>query len=354
MEMVGDTFNFELPIDNLQNPMDQARSIYSNQALVSTAAAVIYTHPRAIEYLRTAPVLILGASYGKTFRRSAEFAQISNMFARQIDKGPKLKDLLLGYGIAPQMRAVGGKCLSPNKHKIIQEISRYIKPSPLAQAIPQKSFHQHLWLYACDRWWTRHVHVLAEPNSRAPNFEWAVTRLNQFTQQEQLTVVGDLLDFARNPANRFDEKWTFDQAIEAMQRWHVALGKMDASQRFKSDHGIEYKEEFQYKNLPNEVEISGMKISAVNSGEKLYLEGRAMHHCVSTYTRPCISGRYAVFSITGERGKRLATLGYRREGDYWIFDQLKGPCNKLVPAPVHAAANNFTVLHVRKNKQNKN
>lgn len=347
-------FRFDqLKLGDLERPVDEAKALYSNRALVDTAAAVIYKNDRALEYLKTAPVLILGLSYGKTFKRSVEFGQVAGMFRNKVERGPKLRDLMDGYGIAPQMRKISGKALSPNKYDIIRKLTEYVNPSALSQAIPEKSYHQHLWLYACDRWWKRHVQTLAQrANPKAPNFEWAASRLNRFTDQGQLSVVTDLMDFCRHPEVRFDEKWTFDQAIEAMHRWHELLGKMDASQKFKASHGIEYEEEFHYKDFADATELSGLKFIALNSGMRLHAEGRAMHHCVSTYTGPCIQGRYAIFSILGKKDKRLGTLGYRREGDWWIFDQLKGPCNRVVDRYVADAVTKFTADY-RKNRTGK-
>ena len=72
------------------------------------------------------------------------------------------------------------------------------------------------------------------------------------------------------------------------------------------------------------------------SGEDIWLEGRAMHHCVSSYTQSVIAGNCRLFSV--RRGdERLATFELQvtaphPDGDSFWPDayriaQIKGPCN---------------------------
>lgn len=332
-------FQFDqLELGDLAGPDREARKLYSNIALVRVAAAAIHRSERALEYLTVAPVLVLGLSYGaKKITRAAEYGQIAGMFRNRVESGPKLRDVMRHYKIAPQLRRLSGKALSPGKAQIIGAISHEVGPSILAQSIPEKSFHQHLWLIAMDRWWS--FSIRRRGFDPVPYPEWAASRLNRFTQREQLRVVSDLVDLAHG--GRFDPRWTFDQAHQAMERWHVELGRMNASQRFKANHGIEYSETFKVAGLPVEWEFMGLRFVAVDSGEKLFDEGRAMHHCVSTYVGACIGGNYAVFSIRGTGDKRLATFGLRRENGWWLSDQVKGSCNRPVATAVHAAVQEF-------------
>jgi len=326
-------------LGDLDAPVNAAKVIYHNSAMVRIAAALIHRHPLALEYLTVAPVLALGAAYGKIPRRASEFGQIAGMFANRLDGRPKLRDLMKSYRIAPQLRAVSGKAVSPNKWNIVVAISAECGPSLLAQSIPEKSFSQHLWLISLDRWFSRASRRF--PNDPVPIPEWVVSRFNGFTQTEQLSVVWDLLDFAKSPNHQFDQRWSFDQAHAAMVRWHESLGRMSADERFKGNHGVGFREVFKVKGLPDVWENSAHRFVLLNTGQALHEEGRAMHHCLATYTGPCIKGDYAAYSILNEKGKRAATFGLRWQDGYWVSDQVKGSCNRPVGQAVHASVQEF-------------
>lgn len=339
MIAVQDLDFLQTELGDLGAPVAAARSLFHNSAMVNIAGALIYRHPLALEYLRTAPVLALGASYGKIPRRASEYGQIAGMFANRLDSRPKLRDLMKSYRIAPQLRAIDGKALSPNKWPIIRAISHECPASTLAQSIPEKSFHQHLWLIALDRWWRRAC--LRHPSAPVPIPVWAVSHFNRFTETEQMSVVYDLLDFALGREDRFDERWTFDQAHAAMERWHSELGRMSADEKFKDTHGIGFREVFKVKGLPEESQIGSFRFVLLSTGQAMQEEGKAMHHCLSTYTGSCIKGAYAAYSILNAKGKRVATFGLRWDQNYWCSDQVKGPCNRGLPADVHFAVQEF-------------
>lgn len=350
------TFRFDqLELGDFGEPAKKAKSLYSNEALVRVATAAIHRGgDRAFEYLRTAPVLVLGISFGaKKISRASEYAQIAGMFRLRVEEGPKLRDLMRHYRVAPQFRKLAGRALSPNKYSIISRLSRDpdMSPALLAQSIPEKSYHQHLWLYALERWF-----VLCDRRNggEVRLKEWAVSRLNGFTHNEQLRIVSDLVDFAtRGPdaPRRFDPRWTFDQAYQAMERWHLALGRMNDAERFRADHGRGWDEDFPVPDgLLADETVAGFRFVAVNSGAKLFEEGRAMRHCVSSYSAPCALGQYLVYSLRDGRDRRVATLGLRFEHGYWIKDQIKGHCNR----PVGPDASNATARFLANYRQRRN
>lgn len=70
-------------------------------------------------------------------------------------------------------------------------------------------------------------------------------------------------------------------------------------------------------------------IQPLTSSYDLAREGYRMQHCVSTYTALCLSGDYRLFSVSEiSSGKRLVTIGLRKEGDYWQIEQIKGRFNR--------------------------
>jgi hypothetical protein len=64
------------------------------------------------------------------------------------------------------------------------------------------------------------------------------------------------------------------------------------------------------------------------TGRQLREEGRAMHHCVSTYAGDCVKGKSRIFSIQldGERHSTLE-LGFNEATGRWTADQNLGVCN---------------------------
>lgn len=70
-------------------------------------------------------------------------------------------------------------------------------------------------------------------------------------------------------------------------------------------------------------------IQPLTSSYELAREGYRMQHCVSTYGTLCLAGKYRLFSVSEiSSGKRLVTIGLRREGDYWRIEQIKGRFNR--------------------------
>lgn len=82
----------------------------------------------------------------------------------------------------------------------------------------------------------------------------------------------------------------------------------------------------------------GLSVVELKNGRELFEEGKAMHHCVSSYAGDCRSGVCRVYSIRDETGVSLATMEARLESDpsapeepptVWCA-QLRGPCNEEI------------------------
>ena len=72
---------------------------------------------------------------------------------------------------------------------------------------------------------------------------------------------------------------------------------------------------------------SGAEARELCTSEALAEEGRAMSHCVGSYSSVCISGNSRIFSLRSG-GKRLATLQLSSNGDGTLrIEQLRGQCN---------------------------
>lgn len=70
-------------------------------------------------------------------------------------------------------------------------------------------------------------------------------------------------------------------------------------------------------------------VEPLTSSYKLAEEGYRMQHCVTTYGPLCLAGKYRLFSVSEiSSGKPLVTIGLRREGEYWMVEQIKGRFNR--------------------------
>jgi hypothetical protein len=81
--------------------------------------------------------------------------------------------------------------------------------------------------------------------------------------------------------------------------------------------------------------VNGFTITPITNVGDLYLEGKAMHHCVATCADGVAAGLRYIFSVT-ENDKHVATAEILPHGDTARLGQVRGPCNKVVAKPIMA------------------
>ena len=77
----------------------------------------------------------------------------------------------------------------------------------------------------------------------------------------------------------------------------------------------------------SEVLVGEYWIIPLTSRKLLKSEGYAMNNCCRDYISQCEAMGYCIFSIRNRTGERLATLGLKKEQNYWYFDQCFGASN---------------------------
>jgi hypothetical protein len=175
---------------------------------------------------------------------------------------------------------------------------------------------QNAWLQALDLWCQQmafHVsgtraHLRDRPYGRyiydpVLFFEWAATRYPGVTYGEA-NGVRHMVDFVSAHTDTFNPLWTFERARAEEQKWHAELGE---DTRIARASGVPLDSVIDYAPLPPRWEQGHFNFVALQTGKALRSEGRAMHHCVSTYWRHVISGQSRIYSIL-EAGNRVATL----------------------------------------------
>ncbi|MFT5700927.1 MAG: hypothetical protein ACI8ZB_003812 [Desulforhopalus sp.] len=82
-------------------------------------------------------------------------------------------------------------------------------------------------------------------------------------------------------------------------------------------------------------EVGEYLVVPLLTSKKVKSEGYLMQNCIREYIPRCIDGTYLVFSIRSGCGERVATLGARDDGGYWVFDDCLGNENEPVIEIVH-------------------
>ena len=308
----------------LDDAMARAKKVAPNEGFRGLREKMARSAPTAIDYIEQAPVLVLAASFGKTTHRQYEQNYIAGQFGQKCRRGLKLREMMQEYNVAFQLRALRGACIVPSRVVAVFSISKCygMHPSALAQSIPDKPGRQIEWLRLIQAW-GEHMDRRRKPFSYG--LEWIVTRAGEAVD-ERFVDASDLADFYIADPACFNPKWTFRQAKAACERWHRMLAKRQGEAEFFKAHGVGFSEPINYDPLPLEVAVGNLRFVALDSGEELFAEGAAMHHCVGTYSRDVIAGRSRIFSArSGER--RVATIELRPMSRCWSVVQVKGPCN---------------------------
>lgn len=316
------------------------RKIFPNIGLQDASKLLAGVHPHGIDYIRQCPALTLAATYGGRLTRSTERARIAQWYGTAVHRSPRLKKVMAFYGLPLPMRAIKGSTLAPKHYPIIMALAK-IPPSTLAQIIPAK--RQRIWMRALDRWG---AHLDRRGKPRHHLLEWAAREFRDITWHELPTVV-DLADFAASQT--FNPKWTRVQAKRAQERWHIELTKKKGEEEFFKAFGIAFDTPIDYAPFPLAQAVNGFDFIALDSGEAIFVEGVAMHHCVSSYSKQVLYGQSRIFSIR-QGDKRLATAEYAITRGRYRLAQLKGPCNATVSAPVVNAANKFVMANWAKDQ----
>lgn len=134
-------------------------------------------------------------------------------------------------------------------------------------------------------------------------------------------------------------------------KWHEEVAVQKAESDYLRTYGVEYNQILDYAGLPLQSEFNGYTFKALNTPEKICVEGVRMHHCVSSYVSSVIEGKCYLYTIE-KNGKRTATMQIVQRAGTWECVQIKGPCNQRVSSAVIKARNLF-IMHLNKKHKQK-
>lgn len=238
--------------------------------------------------------------------------------AKMVERGVKLSQIA-GFMQIP----MSARRLTP----AVAPLCGYL-PSDLACYLPQKTWEQRLWLrpFMC--------HSI---NTDDADFAlWIARNVLKIGKRihpvmQSLEDVSDWIDEGKRERPRcISRRFSSDMSWTTVQRenslWHEAIAKRKrARSRYKIPAPW----------LPSG-HANGYSIVPLDSAEKLWQEGRAMHHCVGSYDRRVASGLSYIYSVR-HGDQRIATVELVRSNGVIRPAQMRGKCNERPPKEVGSA-----------------
>jgi len=144
--------------------------------------------------------------------------------------------------------------------------------------------------------------------------------------------IGPIVDFLNNQRRTFVDgelkEFTFKGKTMAsifrhMEEWHNELAKVKAAKNRVWNHNLYIKD----AEIPSE--NPQWEITEICTEKELHAEGKAMHHCVYSYTGNCVDGKCSIWSMRGLKSlghERIATIEVRGNA----IAQVRGQCNAAI------------------------
>ncbi len=330
----------------------EARQLFAGTIMIDTAVYLAGLTPRAIQYLKAAPILV-GSRLGRT--------QLQASF----EGGRKLRDIMTAARLPMALRKLSPAALGAAQPSLFRLFNN-MPPSTLSQIIPASAQHQRRWLRLLSEWGRRRLDVAANagPDHAEHPFFWAAERLaGQLVGDIDLAEVRRVADFAYAPDVLFNPDWGWRRAVEAAVQWErqglriqrviIVDGRGRRYEGFlNAGRGVEI-----LRHLPperrfdphevldkgkhdDETTIGAVTFRALRTDAALRGEGARMEHCVASYAGDVASGAAHIFSVLRD-GRPVATLELNRT---YKISQLQGFRNRPPALDVRDAAQAFSRL----------
>jgi len=341
------SMNGVLPFDDwVSVNTRKAQAMFGNQGVQPGAIWLSALHPRALDYLEQAPVLVLAATFGGKASSRSERAYVAMNFRPLVERGARLKDVMKAFRVAYPLRAISPKAIRPGVWGVLQAITRLVDPSTISQSIPDVATRHLHWLGDLDILWTALQRRAPDEQANGAILRWAMLALSRHSRVADHNVpANQIADFLICNRDQWNARWTWDRLIRETGDWHEALAN---AQIDRINDGT-YDTDVAYRGFPTEVTLSGFEFHALRSLRALVVEGKAMHHCVASYHRDIQAGRARIYSIRKD-GKRLATVEFMPLPGRVRAVQVQGVWNARPPKDVIAAADRFAAALTDPNK----
>src|SRR3546814_601409 len=248
------------------------------------------------------------------------------------------------YRVAYQLRAVSGNATRPGAWPLLKRITELVDPSSIAQAVPaDPTKHMFLVNDLVELWNILERRLQFRADLHGPILRWAMFAIARAEKGKRFpkdkvfgglpaidadtATPGEIADFLIAEHARFNPRWSWERMIKETRDWHEAIqnAKLTALDDGRMDAEIDY------GRFPVEAMVDGFQFHALRSLRALIIEGRAMHHCVSSYYPDVVAGRCRIYSIRKD-GKRVAPAEYLAFPNPRAV-QVKGVCHINPGAP---------------------
>lgn len=274
------------------------------------------TSERSLQLANTFPFLasvIYNPNHFKHIYNPNHFKHTDNRseLTEMVQAGEKLKNISNKANIPFVLRMIAPLATSQINENIIEIADQ--RPELFYNHLPKSPIHQIRWL-----------HGLRYAVYYDPDFlGWIAKNINvTIKYQEFLNTIISISDWARNEHN-FKINCSLQTAIERSELWHREL-------EFKKYEKLNAP--FPEPWIAQEI-LNGVEFIPLLSGQELFEEGKAMHHCVGTYASFVTNGKSYIYSVR-KNGKRVATLELKRAQDPYTRDtkyeigQIRAECNE--------------------------
>jgi hypothetical protein len=336
---------------------EDASALFADKDLKIIAVLLAALAPRAVDYLRQAPVLalaILNAGKDRQEEISGERRgpayvatrkAIAYEYSGVLTGAPSLRDLLARFGLPRPLRRLVASSLHEDHWAAVRQLAE-IDPSTLAQLIPDNGFTQGQWLTSLREWMAQLDRRCGDPTRY---FLWAAREFGRDMPHSRngLESAWTIADFAAaDPAHRrFNPDWDIKRVSAEVRAWHERIARMKRDELLFEKYGLKWDEPMDYGDLPTARQIGDFNVIALRSGADLTDEGAQMHHCVGSYVEDVARGKSRIFSIRSVDGKRHATLELVRDKKRgWRNAQIKGRFNSVPETAVGDCAKQFIAL----------
>jgi hypothetical protein len=234
--------------------------------------------------------------------------------------------------------------------KLIEVLAELRPPDPLPPELQWVVFPKILYLVDSleDLWAGQAVLVkrLARLLARHLGNLWAAGQCRQADLRALRAAapgLGEFLDWYRaegRPAGLPDKNSTWLSLGRRADRWHEEIWQRET----------EAQENVAWESLLGETLIDGISVKPLVSELDLYIEGRQMRHCVSSYSQMCLKGGRRVFALLESDGRR-STLSLAPHKGGFAIDQHKGPDNGPVSAAAARAAREICRLYTQEHQK---
>lgn len=300
----------------------KAIQLFPHKDMHQPATLLAALHPYALDYIKTAPVLVLIIANGKVKLRKQDHSDIAKTCASKFNG--KLRDVMASVNIAYPLRKISSLVIRSSMLETIKVLST-LRKETLDDFIPPPE-QQDKWLRIIAAW---HDLMHRRFNDRSLLLDWAVKNYHprniDYSNHGNrgyhgtggwTAVLNDVTTFAdyagtMHQQGRFNLDWNLRTVARDCAAWHDQLARAGQEQRFFLENGMDWECPIDYTPFPLDFESDGFKFTALRSGKDLFDDGREMRHCVASYSRQVIEGKARIYSMAEiETGSKVATVEF--------------------------------------------